>query len=169
MREWKDEYAKIYEDSVANAEKNHAVAMELFSRLEEYFVGAEQDFQQFEDMLKGVRAEVDFCLRQGERRMMPCANSFDLFNKGDGEGTLIPHDYFHYPVLTEHVWSGLQTIKQFNELPDHTQMFLERAITSLIRDQIRYWNDLDRCYCETCEADYQKSKKILASSKQEET
>jgi hypothetical protein len=165
MREWKDEYAKRYEASMPDAEKYHAVAMEMFSDLEEYFIGAEKDFQQFEAMLKGAEAEQEFCLRQAERVTFCYAQGdIDLLvEETDG----VHHDSLHLPVLNEYVGDGLRCLKQYNELPDHAQKFVENAVTSIIRDQFTYWHPqyVGRCHCEACERDRKQAEEILAETK----
>ncbi|MGW8177775.1 MAG: hypothetical protein ACWGQW_03160 [bacterium] len=169
MREWKDEYAKIFEESFPDAEKNHAVAMELFSRLEEFFVGLENDFSDFEAMLRGRRAEDSFSCRQDERRVFCYGESaIDLLVEADEERG-IPHDYLHFPVLPDYVREALECLKQFNELPDHAQKFLELAISSLIRDQLTYFSDTEgECFCQACAKDREESRAILAKAEEEE-
>jgi len=168
MREWKDEYAKRYEESVPDAEKHHAVAMEMFTDFEEYFIGAEKDFQQFEDMLKGARAEQEFSLRQAERLTFCYAQGdIDLLVEEDKK-TGIPHDSLHYPVLSDYVGDGLRCLKQYNQLPAHSQKFVEDAVTSLLRDQFKYWLDYDVCHCEECKGYRKQAEELKAKSEEKD-
>jgi len=167
LRAWKDEYAKRYDESMPDAEKNHAVAMEMFNDLEEYFIGAEQDYNEFEAMLQGKQAEVAFALRQGERYAFCYGQgNIDLLVKAD-DG--IRHDSFHLPVLTEYVADGLACLQQYNDLPQSSQTFLTDAVTSLIRDQLTYFfpEYTSRCHCDGCEADRQQATEILAKADKE--
>lgn len=170
LRAWKDEYASIFSESVDAASENHAVATELFSRMEEYFIGAEVDFSQFEILLRKDDALGHFQLHDASQ-----PNAYYCFNEGEidllvekDEARGIAHDSFHFPVLLDYVVDGLRCLKQYKDLPQNARTFLATAVASLIRDQIKYWNqDIERCYCDACEKDYQVSKEILAKADDE--